>query len=231
MSVNAAASIAQPIGTFLWEAFDNARRHGADGLDRTSGRPIPVMRFLHGRRTTEFANQRVATTTTTVPGLSDYLDHLSRHPIWRGLGSARSRGGARLVELTVADSGPGIAASMHGSVAIYHDSLERERKLFKKAMTMAGTRYGEGSGQGLGFPMMLRATRAGNGVLLIRSGRLMAYRHYLGDEPHHDSIVTIASDQLAHVWGTTVSLVVIVPLKPTVAPEQMTLEELSATGA
>jgi hypothetical protein len=147
-----------------------------------------------------------------------------------------SRQGANLVELTVIDAGVGIAATLNRSIDIYSGPLEDERRCLQDAMTMDGTRYGPGSGAGIGFPAMLEATRKSDGVILVRSGRLSGYRHFLADEESDTPPANLASlitseEALTMVQGTTVTLLLVVPFRSEIHSDQLALEVNPAASA
>jgi hypothetical protein len=119
----------------------------------------------------------------------------------------------RFVEFTVADSGIGIAFHFARRANFHIHSYESEVDILQQAFHMS-ERASKGSWIGIGLFKMLRAARDVNGLLTVRTGRIEASRHYLG-EFAGDSLTVIPGEKpSASLGGTAVTL-----LMPWVDPE------------
>ena len=161
--------------TFAFEASENTWDHGRLDFDT---RPIRSIRFVRLRRIDigdgGFDIKEVA------PGFEesfrDYLDSLAAA---QDLPNRWGREGGRLIEVTVADGGVGIAAKMAGGFDVFEESLEVETKYLLDALLPDGTTKSPseaGRGQGLG--KMLQACSRLSGLTIVRTGRLRAWRTY-----------------------------------------------------
>lgn len=177
------------LSSFAYETFDNTRMHGVWSVDR---RPLEGIRYIAMRvlRVRRDGLRAVADRIMYAP-LSTYLADL-----------ADAHSGVPelpVVELTVADSGVGIAATMAGSEDIYAEPFEREAERFSAAFEKGRTSR-RASGVGQGLPKVLRAAESVDALLAVRSGRAHHHRNFLaGGEPQTEESALIA--------GTSVSLI------------------------
>jgi hypothetical protein len=223
LGVHLGSDRAEAFGTFLHEAFENAADHGGAPEDQAPEQAWPTLRFLLVRRSKSFSSDRYAG-GSSVFGLSDYLRHLRGAPSWLKLQSLRRHSGAQLLELTVADAGIGIGATMGDGRDVYDEPVEREFETLQRAMQHDGTRYSEWSGRGLGFPNMLYAAESSDGLLLVRSGRVGGFQHFLGRGREADGLELSRDHPLPFIHGTTVTLLLVAPLDEGVHSRQLVLE-------
>jgi hypothetical protein len=174
---------------FAYEAFDNTRRHAVRSLE---GDPLEGARFLlvraiwvDGERASELADG-VASSS-----MGQYMTALSR----------AVEGRLRLVEMSVADSGPGIAATLAGSGEIHRGPREPEVELLKAAFESGRTRRRTSAGAGRGLFKALRATEQLGGLVAVRSGRTRLCKAFAsGVDPEW------VAEELPSLPGTSLSL-------------------------
>ena len=201
--------------TFAFEASENTWDHGR--LDFYT-RPIRSIRFVRLRRI-DIGGAGVDA-TDVAPGFeesfSDYLDSLAAA---HNLPIRWGREGGRLVEVTVADGGVGIAAKMAGRFDVFEGSLEAETRYLLDALLPDGTTKSPsepGRGQGLG--KILRACYRLSGLTIVRTGRLRASRTYrridgsnevvdFNDRSSNAYIPNVNHNALPLLAGTSVSLI------------------------
>ena len=219
--INSLPSWFEDLKTFAFEASENTWEHGR--LDFHS-RPIRSIRFVRLRRID--VGSRGFDINTIAPDHSThfrtYLKALSAAKDLSGLWTPQ---GGRLVEVTIADGGVGIAARMARAFSVFNRSREHEDKLVLKALLPGyTTKRGGGPGSGQGFRKMLRACYRQSGFMLLRSGRLsycQTYRRLDGSNEHVDfenlssRAYILKSDRARHplVAGTSVSLIFPIPSK------------------
>lgn len=182
------------LATFVWEVFRNTEVHGSLG----GGPPVTGIRFFELRRfnLSDLSDVELASPEDT--SLFEYLAHV------REQGKARS-----VVELTIADSGPGIAATMAGTMAVYLQSFAAEIILTERAFTREGTSRGRTDPDaGGGLVDALDACRKLDGFLSVRTGRTQLHRHYSPGAPAGDLLTFREDRHLPWVRGTSVSLLV-----------------------
>ena len=166
------AHVFQPLCDFAHEAMQNTRDHGATDLDE---RPLEGIRFIQLRR--------INTSEEPLPSLHDGGEGDVVAEYVRALETTLAESGAdarHLVEVTIADGGVGIPARMAGNVGIYRGDIDVERSLLHVAFSAGGSSKATSiAGRGLGLAKVLDATRRLRGLLVVRTGRLCLYRHFL----------------------------------------------------
>ena len=208
--------------TFAFEASENTWDHGRVDFDTRPIRSIRFVRLRHidiGRRGRGFDIKEIA------PGFeesfSDYLDSIAAAD---DLSISWDRKSGRLIEVTVADGGVGIAAKMAGGFDVFEKSLEVETRYLLDALCPDGTTKSPsepGRGQGLG--KMLQACFRLSGLTIVRTGRLRASRTYrlpdgsnevvdFGDNWSDAYIPKVSDSALPLLAGTSISL--IFPIEP-----------------
>ena len=192
----------EQLTSFIYQAVDNARQHGY--LDRR-GNPIVGARYVRLR--VVHASLRDHANDVGQP-LTDYLSRLSER-----LGDEDQT----LLEVTVADPGRGIAATMASDDNVFTMPLDYERTRFSLALVPGGTSQKAAAGVGRGLVIMSRAIHGLRGFMFIRTGRLSVWRHFLNaagesdppifDETDHSLFSTFdwTRTGLSRVTGTLVA--------------------------
>lgn len=109
----------------------------------------------------------------------DYIERMRKRALARREDPER----LRMLSVTVADGGVGIAARMHGGLDVYAGDLGHEFNLVQEAVLPEGTTKPIGQpGRGAGLVKMMRATHRLDGLFEIRSGRLALTRTYLDED-------------------------------------------------
>lgn len=216
----------QQLKAFAFEASENTWDHGRLDFE---GRPIRSIRFVRLRRIDVSAHG--LDIGRAAPGFEDsFANYLEALNAASDLREYWDKGEGRLVEVTVADGGVGIAASMAGGFDVFEGQLETETQHLMDAILPDGTtkRPSEpGRGQGLG--KMLRACFRLSGLTVVRTGRLSASRTYRRTDGSSESVdfENLSSDAyvpkvncspLPLLAGTSVSLVFPVGRSHGVAP-------------
>lgn len=201
--------------TFAFEATENTWDHGR--LDFET-RPIPSIRFVRLRRI-DIGNKGFDI-ADIAPGFEEvfgrFLESLAAA---RDLSDRWSRSGGRMVEVTVADGGVGIAARMAGSFNVFDEPLENEVRYLLAALLPGGTtKTAREPGRGQGFRKMLRACFRLSGLTIVRTGRLRISRTYrqpdgtnelvnFNDTSSEAYVPTVNESPLPVLAGTAVSLI------------------------
>ena len=161
--------------TFAFEASENTWDHGQLDFDV---RPIRSLRFVRLRRID--IGDRGFDIREVAPGFDEaFAKYLASLAAACDLSSRWDREGGRLVEVTVADGGVGIAARMAGGFDIFKGPLEPEiRHLSNALLPDRTTKSPSESGRGQGFRKMLRACFQLSGLTIVRTGRLRVSRTY-----------------------------------------------------
>lgn len=145
--------------TFTQEGIENAREHGYLTRDHLA---IPGLRFVR------FRILSAAEVRKAQAPLSHYLNRLSE-----------AATADVFLEITIADPGRGISATMTNDDAVDEWSLELERSRFTLALRPGGTSKTNRTGAGRGLVMMTRAIHELRGFMAFRTGRLFVCRHFL----------------------------------------------------
>ncbi len=150
--------------SWLAEATENVREHAVD--IRLGASPLGTcllqMKWIPAAQLKSY--------TADMPTGSNLHGYLTSRPIVTALG---------LVELTVADTGPGLAASLASDERIYSGSTSGELMVFERAFAAGETRKKDRTGAGLGLGNMLESVYSLDGFVQVRSGRIDASRSAL----------------------------------------------------
>ena len=208
--------IYRALETFAFEAVENTFDHGRRDFRNT---PIRSLRFAKLRRldlrSQLFRSQHL--TSETEESFNLYLKSLKPTHYTSSL---RSGGHRRLMELTIADGGVGIAANMAGGFHVFNESIEEERRqLLKALLPNSSTKNDSQPGRGQGLTKMLRACNDLSGFLTIRTGRISAFRYYptnsecrktidFNDELSDAYVLNFTNSELPLTAGTSVSLII-----------------------
>lgn len=150
---------ANALGGALHELFRNTEEHGR--VNDRGDVPAKSVRGFHARRHS-IALDTIAALAAEAKPLSDYLERLRP-----------ARPGNRdiqLIELSVFDTGPGMAASLSGRpLASINPAVELDlvRQCFGENVSRKSL-----SSAGLGLPTVIDLLRERNGFLRLRTGRL-----------------------------------------------------------
>ena len=192
--------------TFAFEASENTWDHGRLDFDT---RPIRSIRFVRLRRID--IGGRGFNITEVAPGFEEsFGDYLNSLAAAHDLPTRWNREGGRLVEVTVADGGVGIAAKMAGGFDVFEGSLEDETRYLLDALLPDGTTKSPsepGRGQGLG--KMLQACSRLSGLTIVRTGRLRVSRTYRRPDGSNEVVDfkdTSSDAYIPNVSGTTLPL-------------------------
>ena len=172
--------------TFAFEASENTWDHGR--LDFET-RPIRSLRFVRLRRID--IGDRGFDITKVAPGFEkSFGEYLASLTAAHDLTSSWGQKGGRLVEVTIADGGVGIAAKMADGFDVFEGPLEAEREHLSNALLPGRTTKSPSEpGRGRGFRKMLRACFQLSGLTIVRTGRLRVSRTYRrpdGSKEHVD---------------------------------------------
>lgn len=184
-----------PVREFVGEALNNARQHATTTME---GASIKGLAFVGLR---SFFYRDAAGDYPGADGaVAEYLEALSLRLETDPLQ-------LRFAEFTVADSGIGIARHYARRRNATFESYEEETTVLQDAFHMSDTAP-QGSWIGVGLFKMLRAARNVNGLLTLRTGRVEAVRHYLGERKEDPLLIEPNPRPRALLGGTAVSLLV-----------------------
>jgi hypothetical protein len=202
--------------SFALEATENTFDHARLDFE---GRPIRQVRFVSADRVHLGTAAGATPVDVAAPDPESALRRYAELAVKQfGHHSASGRVGLRLVTLTVADGGVGVAARMTGGLNVYEQDPDFEFKFLQEALLPEGTTKPSGeAGRGQGLKKMLRAAYRLDGLFEMRSGRFSISRTYLGKDgsradatfAHRDSAafdVHRGARQVPLVAGTSVSL-------------------------
>ena len=147
------------VSTCVHQAVENVRLHAGRQLPRGQR---SALGFLLLRRIRTGDVSRLA--KASAPPMSEYY---ARH----------LRSGSHHIEVTVADNGGGIAATLAGSRRVYTAAtdLALELEHLNRALSGGSRIRSSNAGRGLGFPQMVEAVARTGGLMIIRSGRLRVH--------------------------------------------------------
>ena len=201
--------------TFAFEATENTWDHGRVDF---SGRPIRSIRFVRLRRID--IGSHGFDFKTLAPGFEEsFSNYLQALCAANDLRARWSPAGGRLIEVTVADGGVGIAARMAGGLGVFDTSTTREARHLLDALLPSGTtKSPREPGRGQGFRKMLEACYRLSGLTIVRTGRLSASRTYRCVDGSKEAVVFGTTSSNAYVprvdhstlpllAGTSISLI------------------------
>ncbi|MFC7502404.1 hypothetical protein [Nocardioides sp. GCM10030258] len=202
------------LGTVLYQLFRNTHDWARTTVDdRKYERSVRILR-------SEYVGDSLATHLKHAegdPGLQAYLKHDVHQGVQRADAKKDMR---RFLEVSILDSGPGLAARILHSQRLTNPTLEQEHSALlaclKKHMTTS-----QHPGRGNGLHVVQELMTELRGYMKVRSGRLAMVRDYVQDpysrsdeqEPwlHDWRSGTASPTDLAPVVGTFISFVV--PIK------------------
>lgn len=173
---------------FAYESFDNCRRHGSRSLDRA---PLEGVRFVLMRSLLLKDGRLEQVVESSAPQIGRYLDRVA---------STLSRSDP-VVELTIADSGVGVPATLRESLAVYDGPWSEECEVTKKAFLPGTSRRRSAAGVGRGLFKALRSAEALGGLVSLRTGRTQLFRDYAAGQVREWD-----AEELNFVPGTSISL-------------------------
>jgi hypothetical protein len=189
LNVTWADEASSSLTTYIDEVLSNTVDHAMD----VNGRPAGGLRFMEVRRFNFRQLKPSQLAGATDVELTDYVTQV------------RPRDGEdlKLVEITIADAGPGIAATMSGHTGVFSGSLDEEERLVRHAFTRMGTSKRDGDPYaGNGLVEALESCRTLDALLTVRTGRFQLWRHYLDGAPAGRDF---QSRQMPLVAGTSIS--------------------------
>lgn len=188
------------VASFAAEAIENTTNHALLSLG-PSPTKIDGVRFLQIRRiNVDPRTAQICSPSQSGPTFS-YLQRFAH------LARAGGKSSLRLVEVSVADCGDGIASCLYGDRDIVHGPISAELEVTLRAM-----RRGQSSkpptehGRGQGLPNAIGAARESGGLLSLHTGRLELTLDTTADAPSGQDGWHIAERPLAP--GTSFSMIV-----------------------
>jgi hypothetical protein len=177
------------LNDFVWETLRNTQDHGNIGVQppRAGLRYLDIRKFE--RRDLERSGAKL--------GITDYLT---------SIGEIYPR--APLIEITIADSGPGIAATMARGYSIYTGPPEIERERVIHAFTRSGSsKSNDDPHAGYGLRRALDVCTTLQGLLFVRTGRFEFTKNHFSQEPP-ERLEESSARLLPRTGGTSVSLII-----------------------
>lgn len=163
----------EAVGVMLRELFANTHYHA-----RTDAAGRPYRRSVRGAHFAQHALDEDEKVSGGFPPLQEYLASVIARP--------RRAARAKLLEISVFDSGPGYAARAAGRPIDEDVPLEREYELVRNCLLRnVSTRMQDGAG--IGLPRMLSRLKGRGGFVRLRTGRLSLFRSFAGE--HESSLV------------------------------------------
>ena len=160
----------EAVGVMLRELFANTHYHA-----RTDATGRPYRRSVRG---THFAQHSLDDSEKVSGGFLPLQEYLASV-------IARPRRGARakLLEISVFDSGPGYAARAAGRPIEERVPLAYEYELVRNCL-LRNVSTREQDGAGIGLPRMLSRLKSRGGFVRLRTGRLSLFKSFAGE---HDT--------------------------------------------
>lgn len=152
----------------LYELFRNTDEHG--WANDTGDAPRKSIRGFQARKFSLLPETLVSLTEASPP----------MHAYCSNLAPARSTNSqVQLVEISVFDSGPGMAASLSGKRTTdlsFNEESELVRRCFEKHVSRKNS-----SSDGLGLPNLAAALTRAGGFMRVRTGRCAFYSNFVTD--------------------------------------------------
>lgn len=158
----------EAVGVMLRELFANTHIHA-----RTDPTGAPYRRSVRGIHLAQHALEDGEKVTGGFMPLATYLDAVLQRP--------RRAAQAKLLEISVFDSGPGYAARAAGKHIDDNFPLETEYRFVHDCLLRNITTRKEG-GAGVGLPRMLSRLKGRGGFLRVRTGRLSLFKSFAGEQ-------------------------------------------------
>ncbi len=154
----------EAVGVMLRELFANTHFHArSDPLRK------PYRRSVRGVHFAQHALEDAETVTGGFRPLAAYLSAVLQRP--------RRAAQAKLLEISIFDSGPGYAARAAGRLIDDDFPIETEYRLVRECLLRnVSTRMQEGAG--IGLPRMLSRLKDRRGFLRLRTGRLSLFKSF-----------------------------------------------------
>lgn len=157
----------EAVGVMLRELFANTHYHA-----RTDAKGRPYRRSVRG---THFAQHSLDESEKVSAGFPPFEEYLASIIALPRLGAR-----AKLLEISVFDSGPGYAARAAGRPIDEDVPLEQEYELVRTCLLRnVSTRKQDGAG--IGLPRMLSRLKGRGGFIRLRTGRLSLFRSFAGE--------------------------------------------------
>jgi hypothetical protein len=154
----------EAVGVMLRELFANTHYHA-----RTDALRRPYRRSVRGVHFAQHALDDVGKVAGGFPPLAAYLAAVLQRP--------RQAARAKVLEISVFDSGPGYAARSMGQSIADDVPVAREYELVRDCLLRnVSTRREEGAG--IGLPRMLSRLKGRGGFLRLRTGRLSLFKSF-----------------------------------------------------
>lgn len=158
----------EAVGVMLRELFANTHYHA-----RTDATGHPYRRSVRGTHFAQHWLNESEKVSGGFPPLEEYLASVIARP--------RRGANAKLLEISVFDSGPGYAARAAGQAIDDDVPLEREYELVRNCLLRnVSTRKQDGAG--IGLPRMLSRLKGRGGFIRLRTGRLSLFRSFAGKQ-------------------------------------------------
>ncbi|WP_420383262.1 hypothetical protein [Novosphingobium sp.] len=158
----------EAVGVMLRELFANTHYHA-----RTDAAGRPYRRSVRGVHFAQHALEGDEKVSGGFPPFEEYLASVIARP--------RRAARAKLLEISVFDSGPGYAARMAGRPIDENVTLEREYEFVRNCLLRnVSTRTQDGAG--IGLPRMLSRLKGRGGFVRLRTGRLSLFRSFAGED-------------------------------------------------
>jgi len=174
----------EAVGVMLRELFANTHYHA-----RTDAAGRPYRRSVRGTHFAQHWLDESEKVSADFPPFEEYLASIIARP--------RRGARAKLLEISVFDSGPGYAARAAGRPIDEDVPLEREYELVRNCLLRnVSTRRQDGAG--IGLPRMLSRLKGRGGFIRLRTGRLSLFRSFAGE---HDTALIDADYELDDAGG------------------------------
>lgn len=154
--------LVQPLTSAIYELFRNTDEHAR--LDLAGNLLNRSLRIVHARRHS-INPSALKTIAADVPPLATYCTRLQ---------PSAGKAQLQLLELSILDSGPGIASRWQGRDRSGRNAAAAEFEAILHCMKI-GTSTKRHPGAGMGLPNLIATARKSNGFLRLRSGSQSLY--------------------------------------------------------